>query len=218
MTAPVGMETVVIGQGAAERSNRIELGSNLVPPWAEEKRETPVMSADSIGPRVLLDRIDHIISHQTPVFFAERDGFGDHSRTPIFLVGPAGPTAKRIRAILCAHSRVQGSRPLALMSRMATALEAWDKSIGQNRPFPDSLNGLSAEDSVKAATWLLAQIQQEEPGAEFVLDGQSMDAGLVGFAHLLFPNALMVVASEDDETAPKGLGEEAERLWDGQAR
>ncbi len=184
-------------------------GEDLDGPEARPKRK--VLDATALSRRA-----GRIITHQTPVFFAGRQTFGDPSRLPIFLVGLATPTAKRIRTILSAHSSVHGARPLDLLPLVVEAMEAWDKEAQRARQFPESLDGLTAEDSVRVAGWLLHSMQKEDPGAEHILDGRGLDAGLVGLVHLVFPQAGLLITR--DEVDPDTLADGPRQLWHAQKR
>ncbi|ABC22737.1 hypothetical protein Rru_A1937 [Rhodospirillum rubrum ATCC 11170] len=168
----------------------------------------------------LAGRADRVIAHQSPVFFAARQAHGDPTRVPLFLVGPATPLAKRVQAILTAHSRIHGAPPLDLIPGVVETLEAWDHDAGRARVFPESLDGLSATDSLKVAGWLLTRILQEDPMADHVLDGRGLNAALVGLVHLLFPKAPLIFCRDALDEAGEGgtLGAEAGLLAQTQNR
>lgn len=147
-------------------------------------------------------RTERIMGAQSPVFFASRASHGDPTRAPIFLVGLATPAAKRVRAILSAHSRIHAARPLNLIPVLLSCLEDWDRAAGRDRVFPESLDGISADDSLKVAHWLLERLQREDPGAEHILDGFGLDAALVGLVHLIFPKAPMILCLDDGDDRP----------------
>ncbi|WP_413203479.1 sulfotransferase [Rhodospirillum sp. A1_3_36] len=167
-----------------------------------------------LTPAELCERAERVIAHQSPVYFAARQGHGDPSRLPIFLVGMANPTAKRLRAILSAHSRVHGARSLNLFPVLLDSLEAFDRQAGRDRTFPESLDVVSAGDSLKVAGWLLGHLQKEDPGADHILDGRGLDAAMVGLVHLVFPKAGMIFCRDD--TGVDNLPPESRRLWDSQ--
>jgi hypothetical protein len=167
-----------------------------------------------LTPVELCERAERVMAHQSPVYFAARQGHGDPSRLPIFLVGMASPTAKRLRAILSAHSRVHGARSLNLFPVLLDSLEAFDHQAGRDRTFPESLDVISAGDSLKVAGWLLGHLQKEDPGADHILDGRGLDAAMVGLVHLVFPKAGMIFCRDD--TAVADLPPETRRLWDSQ--
>ncbi|MCF8481771.1 MAG: hypothetical protein K9H25_15190 [Rhodospirillum sp.] len=167
-----------------------------------------------LSPVDLHDRADRVMAHQSPVYFAARQGHGDPSRLPMFLVGLASPTAKRLRAILSAHSRVHGARSLNLVPVLLDSLEAFDREAGRNRTFPESMDAVSAGDSLKVAGWLLSHLQKEDPGADHILDGRGLDAALVGLVHLVFPKASLIFCRDD--TGVADLTPDARSLWDAQ--
>ncbi|GEO79980.1 sulfotransferase [Pararhodospirillum oryzae] len=162
---------------------------------------TPPARPPGLDHIALALRAERVRASQSPVFFAQRQGHGDPSRLPLFLVGMASPTAKRVRAILAAHSRVQAVRPLALIPAFIDTLEAWDRHCGRGGTFPESLESLSADDSLKAAAWWLPRLQREAPGFDHVLDGLALDATLVGMVHVIFPRAPLIVCVDDSVEA-----------------
>jgi hypothetical protein len=189
-------------------SDALAAGEDLDGTAAPDRRKPGLPAND------LAERAERVIAHQTPVYFAARQGHGDPSRLPIFMVGMASPTAKRLRMILSAHSRVHGARPLNLIPVLLDSLEAFDRQSGRDRSFPESLDVLGAGDSLKVAGWILGHLQKEDPGADHVLDGRGLDATLVGLVHLIFPKAGLVFCRDD--TGVDGLAPEARRLWDTQ--
>ncbi|WP_157879073.1 sulfotransferase [Pararhodospirillum photometricum] len=170
----------------------------------------PHAVACPLDPGGLAARARRIMASQTPVFFAARRSHGDPSRLPVFLVGLATPTAKRIRAVLSAHSHIHGAPSLGLIPALVASLESWDRHYGRARVFPESLEALSADDSLKAAQWVLQRLQEEAPGADHVLDGQGLDAALVGLVHLLLPQAPLIVCLD---AAHAGNADTRPREW-----
>ena len=58
----------------------------------------------------------------TPAFFAERRGFGAPDDSPIFIVGLPRSGSTLLEQIIASHSRVEGTRELAHITRLANRL------------------------------------------------------------------------------------------------
>ncbi len=125
----------------------------------------------------------------TPEFFAEREGFGDESERPVFIVGMPRSGTSLTEQILASHPQVAGAGELPTMLNLAAAL-------GSTSPDPTDFTAnvasLSRKDMAKLAGEYLSMLRAVSRTAERVTDKMPHNYELVGLIALLFPSARII--------------------------
>lgn len=138
-----------------------------------------------------LDRIQAIF---TPEFMRSRQGFGNRSAEPIFIVGMPRSGSTLVEQILASHRHVFGAGEVSDFSRAVAHLAA---QLGADVPFPDQLAGLSGEDLARLGGRYLRGMRNIAPNAERVTDKYLSNFRFAGLIHLALPNARIIHTRRD---------------------
>jgi tetratricopeptide (TPR) repeat protein len=144
----------------------------------------------SFDPQEMLQRQAQIMEVFTPEFLAEQSGSGHEAPDPVFIVGLPRSGSTLVEQILASHSQVEGTSELPELGRIAT-------SIGRYRPdgvrFPMSARDLRRKD------WRAYGRQYIDDTRRYRVTGQPRftdklpnNFSLVGFIHLILPNATII--------------------------
>jgi len=134
---------------------------------------------------------DKIIEVFTPEFFEERASFGHPGPDPILIVGLPRSGSTLIEQILCSHSKVDGTAELSDLMTLShrTGLNRFDKL-----KFPESLSGIYADSIEDLGKDYIDRTFHHRQGAPFFTDKMPNNFPLVGFLHLVLPNAKVIDA------------------------
>ena len=119
-------------------------------------------------------------------FFLEREGAGAPDFAPIFIVGLPRSGSTLIEQILASHSKVDGTRELQDIERIARELGATDAH------YPGALASLRAEDFRRLGERYLGDTLVYRGGKPFFIDKMPNNFLHVGLIHLILPNARII--------------------------
>jgi tetratricopeptide (TPR) repeat protein len=130
----------------------------------------------------------------TADFFAEREGWGDPSADPIFVVGLPRSGSTLIEQILSSHSQVEGTMELPEIIAMTRDLRREAEAAGA-RSYHDALATLDA-DALRALgrQYLERTRVQRKTGAPLFIDKMPNNFQHIGLIHLMLPNAKIIDA------------------------
>jgi len=129
----------------------------------------------------------------TPELFAQRQGWGDPSHAPIFIVGLPRAGSTLIEQILASHSRVEGTMELSDIPRLAQSLHG--RESGDERPrYPGVLTELLPEDSKRFGERYLTDTRLYRTGKPRFIDKMPNNFRHIGLMHLILPNAKIIDA------------------------
>ncbi|HEV2269284.1 MAG TPA: sulfotransferase [Steroidobacteraceae bacterium] len=129
----------------------------------------------------------------TADLFAARQGRGDLSDAPIFIVGLPRAGSTLIEQILASHSRVEGTMELSDIPRLAQSLQG--REGGKDRPrYPRVLAELPAEDFRRFGERYLADTRLYRAGKPRFIDKMPNNFRHLGLLHLILPNATIIDA------------------------
>ena len=141
-------------------------------------------------------RIDRLIEIFSPAFFAEREGWGEASEQPVFIVGLPRSGTTLTEQILSGHPDVFGAGELDLLTDMATGTP--DRLGRADPPWPETALELTRTHVAGIARDHLARLAGLAPaGAGRVIDKQPLNFWHLGLVALAFPNARIIHCTRD---------------------
>jgi tetratricopeptide (TPR) repeat protein len=129
----------------------------------------------------------------TRAFFAERRGFGAPDDAPIFIVGLPRSGSTLLEQILASHSRVEGTRELAHITRLANRLGFPPRSDGVAR-YPAVLADIGAAEARRLGERYLEETRPYRTGRPRFIDKMPGNFRHLGLIHLMLPNARIIDA------------------------
>jgi tetratricopeptide (TPR) repeat protein len=128
----------------------------------------------------------------TREIFQEREGQGFEAPDPIFIVGLPRSGSTLVEQILASHSQVEGTSELPELGKIA-------ESIGRYRTdgvrYPNALTELRDKDiRAYGKEYIEASQRHRQADKPFFTDKLPNNFPLVGFAHLILPNAKVINA------------------------
>jgi len=139
-------------------------------------------------------RLHHLASVFTQPFFAAREGSGDPSGTPIFIVGMPRSGSTLLEQILSSHPSIEGTTELPELITMARELRALADSddIGS---YADVLATLSPESLRELGGRYLERTRvHRKTDRPYFIDKMPNNFLHVGMIHLALPNAKIIDA------------------------
>jgi hypothetical protein len=135
---------------------------------------------------------DRIRATFTGEVLRDKRNAGDHSHTPVFVVGMPRSGTTLIEQILASHPKVFGAGEIRDFGRLMATLHAADGS-----EFPEFVGRLTT-DQIRAlgATYIQA-IRPLAPSAERIVDKMPSNFHNVGLIYLALPNARIIHARRD---------------------
>jgi tetratricopeptide (TPR) repeat protein len=132
----------------------------------------------------------------TQSFFARREGFGDKSTDPIFILGLPRAGSTLLEQILASHSAVEGTQELADVPRMVFELQGREPDMANPR-YPAALADLNAGDFLRMGEKYLTDTRIYRTGKPFFIDKMPNNFRHIGLIHLMLPNAKIIDARRE---------------------
>jgi tetratricopeptide (TPR) repeat protein len=132
----------------------------------------------------------------TAEFFASRQGWGNPSPDPIFIIGLPRSGSTLLEQILASHSQVEGTQELPNVQQIVSRLRGFGPETDDPR-YPRILSSLSTEDFRKLGEEYLAGTQVYRSGRAFFIDKMPNNFRHVGLIHLMLPNARIIDARRE---------------------
>ncbi len=132
----------------------------------------------------------------TADFFRARDGYGDPSAAPIFIVGLPRAGSTLLEQILASHSQVEGTMELPNILRFVGDLQGRDPDP-QNPRYPAVLAELTREDFARLGARYLSETQVYRTGKAHFIDKMPNNFRHVGLIHLILPQARIIDARRE---------------------
>jgi len=130
----------------------------------------------------------------TGAFFAAREGWGDPSPDPIFIVGLPRSGSTLIEQILASHPEVEGTQELPDIQRIVLDLQGRDPDLDHPR-YPAALADLSAQDCRELGARYLADTRvHRQTGRRLFIDKMPNNFRHIGLIHLMLPHATIIDA------------------------
>ena len=129
----------------------------------------------------------------TRKFITDRQGCGEQSRVPIFIVGMPRSGTTLIEQILASHPDVFGAGELSLFEQAVGTVGGASTPLS----FPDLLSGLAAAQLGDLGALYLQKLSTRVPRAARVTDKMPANFLFAGLIHLALPNATIIHAVRD---------------------
>lgn len=133
-------------------------------------------------------RIDRAIATYTPDFFAQRQGHGDDSGAPIFILGLHRAGSTLVEQILAGHSRVEATSELPIIGQLF-------RSVAQGNDPMAAIAGLDAATARRlGAEYLERAAAYRLTDRPRFIDKMPSNWLHLGFIQLILPNATIIDA------------------------
>ncbi len=135
-----------------------------------------------------MDRVRELISGE---FIQARQGSGEPSRLPIFIVGMTRSGTTLIEQTLASHPLIFGAGELDVLNQVAGSVRG---TLPGGPPFPDMMLRMSAEQFRALGAQYVAKISERAPRAARITDKMTSNFLFAGLIHLALPNATIIHA------------------------
>jgi tetratricopeptide (TPR) repeat protein len=136
-------------------------------------------------------RMDRVQAVFTPELVRARQGAGQPSPIPVFIVGMPRSGTTLVEQILASHPEVFGGGELNLFER------AMRGGLRDSSEFPDNARHVSGDDLYALGARYLAEITRLAPTASRITDKMPSNFLLAGLIHLALPNATIIHVVRD---------------------
>ncbi len=143
----------------------------------------------SYRPEVHRQRVEREMARFSKAFMDSRQGWGDRSELPVFVLGMPRSGTTLVEQILGSHSQVFGAGELSLVPELIQKLNAWETRIGSRREYPECIDDMARDESLRFAAKHLAELQAYAPQASRIVDKLPHNFEHIGLIKLMFPNA-----------------------------
>jgi tetratricopeptide (TPR) repeat protein len=139
-----------------------------------------------------LGRLMRIESAFTAALMGEKQGQGDPSAVPVFIVGMPRSGTTLIEQIIASHPKVFGAGELRVMANLAEAIVDSSGTL-----FPEAIPAMSGQHLRRLGGDYLRAVARLAPAAERVTDKMPGNFALAGLIHLTLPNARIIHVCRD---------------------
>lgn len=147
-------------------------------------------------PAAISAQVDGMLAVLTSQFLAEREGHGDPSPDPIFILGMPRAGSTLIEQILSSHSAIEGTMELPDIPAMA--MREARAHGGNARDWPAAIAAMPERRLAELGREFLDRTRvQRKSGKPFYIDKLPNNWLYTGFIHLILPNAKIVDARRD---------------------
>jgi tetratricopeptide (TPR) repeat protein len=146
---------------------------------------------DEAGTLGRMDRLCDLIDRD---FIRTREGGGDASAAPVFIVGMTRSGTTLIEQILASHPQVFGAGELDLLDKVAGSIRSM---LPGRPPFPEMMLSMSPEQFHTLGARYVQGIMQRAPNAMRITDKMTVNFLFVGLIHLALPNATIIHTVRD---------------------
>ena len=126
----------------------------------------------------------------SPELMRDKQGLGDPSSVPVFIVGMPRSGTTLIEQILAGHPKVFGAGELMNLTRAVTKL-LWEA------PFPDAISSMGEQELRELGAHYVTEVRQLAPAADRIIDKMPANFRLAGLIHLALPNARIIHVRRD---------------------
>jgi len=129
-------------------------------------------------------------------FFSRRQGVGDKSYDPIFILGLPRAGSTLLEQILASHSCVEGTQELADIPRIVLEFQGRDPDLANPR-YPRVLANLDSGEFLRLGEKYLADTRAYRTNKPFFIDKMPNNFRHIGLIHLMLPNAKIIDARRE---------------------
>lgn len=136
-----------------------------------------------------LGLFDRIAKTFTPELIQKKQGGGDPSELPIFVLGMPRSGTTLVEQIIAAHPMVHGAGELAEMGSVVKSLMGPQR---QPLPYPEVVPALGPQQLAQIGRSYVERLQAYAPQAQRITDKMPSNYYYVGLIHLALPNAKII--------------------------
>ncbi|MDP6198555.1 MAG: sulfotransferase, partial [Porticoccaceae bacterium] len=151
-------------------------------------------STSDYGAEQLRRRIDSQISVCTAEFFQSKQGLGNPSADPIFIVGLPRSGSTLLEQILASHSQVDGTMELHNILDLAKRLRGRSDDMNDEPRYPRIITELEDSYFERFGTQFMQDTQVYRGSAPFFIDKMPNNFFHIGLIKLILPNAKVIDA------------------------
>jgi tetratricopeptide (TPR) repeat protein len=140
----------------------------------------------------LLGKFDRTRNVFTAEVMSDKQGRGDPSTTPVFIVGMPRSGTTLIEQILASHPKVFGAGELREMAKLSLLLRS-----PEGLSYPEAVPTMSADELRQIGTNYVQATRRMAPTAERIVDKMPGNFSLTGLINLVLPNARIIHACRD---------------------
>jgi Flp pilus assembly protein TadD len=141
-----------------------------------------------------LAQMDRARALFTGAFISDREGAGDPSAVPVFIIGMPRSGTTLIEQILASHSEIFAAGELSLFEQTIDGIR---NTLALSLPFPDMASSLSHEHCRTLGATYVEKLVQRAPGAARITDKMPANFLFAGLIHLALPQARIIHAVRD---------------------
>ena len=141
-----------------------------------------------------LAQMDRTRALFTGEFISDREGCGERSPVPLFIVGMPRSGTTLIEHILASHPEIFGAGELSLFEQ---TIDSAREALPQSPAFPDMAARMSTKDIRSLGGRYLEKLGRRAPGAARITDKMPANFLYAGMIHLALPDAAIIHASRD---------------------
>jgi tetratricopeptide (TPR) repeat protein len=139
-----------------------------------------------------LKRFERTQAIFTAELMRDKQGLGDPSRVPVFIVGMPRSGTTLVEQILASHPKVFGAGELREFGNLTASISGPNGSS-----IPEAVTTMSGEQLRELGASYLRSVQGRAPEAERITDKMPVNFGLAGLIHLALPNARIIHVRRD---------------------
>jgi tetratricopeptide (TPR) repeat protein len=129
----------------------------------------------------------------TPALFALKEGCGNTTADPIFIVGLPRAGSTLLEQILSSHSQVDGTMELPNIASIVNKLNGRQR-VDEEHRYPGNLHELPPELLAKIGEEYINSTQVYRQNAPYFIDKMPNNFRHIGLIHLILPNAKIIDA------------------------
>jgi tetratricopeptide (TPR) repeat protein len=152
------------------------------------RKQTTYDEAATLGQ---MSRLRQLIGRD---FIRARQGCGERSAVPVFIVGMTRSGTTLIEQILASHPQVFGAGELPLLDQVAGSIQKLHPGASA---FPDVMLRMSPADFRALGSLYLDRMMERSPAAMRITDKMTLNFLFIGLIHLALPDATIIHAVRD---------------------
>jgi Flp pilus assembly protein TadD len=153
-----------------------------------KRQQMPYDEAATLG---RMDRLRQLIDRD---FIEAREGCGDPSAIPVFIIGMTRSGTTLIEQILASHPKIFAAGEVDLLDKVAGSMR---NALPGLPPFPEMMLRMSPEHFRALGAQYVEGIARQAPEAVRVTDKMTVNFLFAGLIHLALPNATIIHAIRD---------------------
>jgi tetratricopeptide (TPR) repeat protein len=155
---------------------------------ALKRRQMAYDEAETLGQ---MDRLCRLVSRD---YIEARQGCGELSSVPVFIVGMMRSGTTLIEQILASHQQVFATGEIQLFDQAAGSIR---DTLPGRPPFPDMVQAMSGNHFRALGALYLEKLTRQAPTATRITDKMTVNFLFAGLIHLALPNATIIHAVRD---------------------